>query len=366
VYSRRGIDFLGGGERYAYNLAKALRRFGEVSLVTFGPLPYRAEVDGLEHLVIPALGRNAINPLPLTPLLFGRRYDIIHAHQLGTIVTSLLAVQCRRNGTPLVVTDEGGRGRSPMYRMRLYAYVSRFLLISEHSRSLLPAEAREKATIVRGGVDLDRFRYNGSARGRQVVQVGRIMPHKGINYLLDAAEDDFTVVIAGRIVYRDYFESLQERSKGKRIRFLLDPPDRDIDQAYRQSAVTVAASVYRDVYGVERPHAELLGLTLLESMAVGTPVICTAVGGMPEYVRDGETGFVVAPNDSIQLRRAIRAILDDPALGRRLGRQGREFVEDYSWDSVADRVYSEYRAILQERNPRLRHPKLGKEASRVH
>ncbi|TMF60370.1 MAG: glycosyltransferase family 1 protein, partial [Chloroflexi bacterium] len=85
-----------------------------------------------------------------------------------------------------------------------------------------------------------------------------------------------------------------------------------------------------------------LGLTLLESMAVGTPVVCTAVGGMPEYVHDGVSGFIVPPNDPATLRDRLRRLLEDPVLDRRMGEAGCRQVQAFGWPAVADAVFAQY------------------------
>jgi glycosyltransferase involved in cell wall biosynthesis len=152
-------------------------------------------------------------------------------------------------------------------------------------------------------------------------------------------------VIAGRAADQDYYQRLRQQAEGTRVSFVLDPSDAEVQALYATSAATVSASVYRDVDGVSWPNSELLGLTLLESMAVGTPVVCTDVGGMPEYVQDGTTGFVVPPGDSSALRGALQRLLDEPPLAMRLGRAGHAHVQQYSWRSVAAKYIDEYRRI---------------------
>jgi glycosyltransferase involved in cell wall biosynthesis len=110
--------------------------------------------------------------------------------------------------------------------------------------------------------------------------------------------------------------------------------------------VTVQASVYRDLYGGYWPTSELLGLPLLESMSVGTPVISTDVGGMPEFIRDGVTGFVVPPSDPVALRRRLDELLSDPARASSMGRAGSLDMAQYSWDAVARRVGAEYARLM--------------------
>ena len=346
AYFEDDLSFMGGGDRYAYNLSRALRDSCDITLVTFGPRSSESNEDGLRHIVLPAGGRDKDNPRPRLGPLFRERFDVVHVFQLRSLATSLLAVACRVRGIPLVVTDVGGGGRSMMFRLRLYSLVPSFVLISEFSRSLLPRSTRKRATVVRGGIDLARFRFSGAPRERQVVQVGRIMPHKGINYLLDAAGGEIPVVVAGKVIDQAYYQHLRTQSQGKPVTFMIDAADETVAELYATSAVTVAASVYRDEFGREWPNSELLGLTMLESMAVGTPVVCTNVGGMPEYVADGKTGYVVPPNDAVALRTKLDLLLGDATVAASMGRSGHEHMQQFTWQKVAEHVAAEYSRLV--------------------
>jgi glycosyltransferase involved in cell wall biosynthesis len=78
-------------------------------------------------------------------------------------------------------------------------------------------------------------------------------------------------------------------------------------------------------------------------MASGTPVIASRVGGVPEIVRDGETGFLVPPGDVDQLRERLRQVLGDRLLARRLGDNARQDVlERFTWRTVAERCLAAY------------------------
>lgn len=92
-------------------------------------------------------------------------------------------------------------------------------------------------------------------------------------------------------------------------------PHRELPDDYRASDVCVQAS-----------HAEGLGFSPLEAMACGVPVVATAVGGLTETVRDGETGWTFPPGDAAALAARIAAVLDDPAEGARRAARGREMV----------------------------------------
>ena len=346
AYFAPAIDFMGGGDRYAFKLARALQPYCEVTFFTFGPRYREESLDGLRHVVLPALGANPDNPMPRSLVFLSRRFDILHLYQLRTTVSSLAIALRAAARRPLVATDLGGGGRSATMRLKLYRLVKRFVCISEFSRGLLPPEVRSRAVALKGGLDPARFPFDAGPRERQVLQVSRLMPHKGQNYLIEAAGEDIPVVIAGKVVDRDYYRDLQKMAQGKRVRFLIDVDDDAILAEYRRARVTVQASVFRDMYGGYWPTSELLGLPLLESMAVGTPVICTNVGGMPELVRDGTTGFVIPPNDPAALRARLETLLGAATRASAMGAAGHAYVQQFTWDAAARQVSGEYARLL--------------------
>jgi glycosyltransferase involved in cell wall biosynthesis len=91
---------------------------------------------------------------------------------------------------------------------------------------------------------------------------------------------------------------------------------------------------------------ELLGQTLLEAMACGTPVICTRAGSMPEVVEDGSTGFIIEPGDRAALRERLRWLLEHPDAAARMGIEGRRVVlERFQWTRVVERCLDAYRTV---------------------
>jgi len=91
------------------------------------------------------------------------------------------------------------------------------------------------------------------------------------------------------------------------------------------------------------------GLSLMEAMACGRPVVATKVGGIPELVRDGIDGILVDPGDLGQLSSAVVRLLEDPALRESMARAGRDRVKAFSWDDTAGATLSAYAsALVQE------------------
>jgi D-inositol-3-phosphate glycosyltransferase len=97
---------------------------------------------------------------------------------------------------------------------------------------------------------------------------------------------------------------------------------------------------------VNVPYYEPFGIVPLEAMACGVPVVVSAVGGLCESVVDGATGLHVAAGDPVELSEALRRLLDDDVLRRRLGRAGARRARDcYGWPDIAARTAHVYEEL---------------------
>ena len=204
-----------------------------------------------------------------------------------------------------------------------------------------------------GGADPQRFRPNPGERRSGVLFVGRLTPHKGIDVLIRALPPDARLTIVGseghdpRPPERDYPSLLRSLAAGRRVQFLGAVDDEELARQYRTAAVLVIPSVERTCYGRRIVVSELLGLVALEAMASGTPVIASRLGGLPEIVEDGVTGYLVPPGDVSTLRERLVQVLADPAAAARLGSNAREaVVAELTWDRCADRCLAAYRELL--------------------
>jgi spore coat protein SA len=137
-------------------------------------------------------------------------------------------------------------------------------------------------------------------------------------------------------------------AEGKDVCFLGAVPDGELPDLYRRAAVVAVPSVHRTCYGREVAVSELLGLTTVEAMASGTPVVASRVGGLTEVIVDGVTGYLVEPGDIAHMRDRLRVLLDEPALARRLGAAARDSVmERFTWHACAQRCHDAYRSMVR-------------------
>jgi glycosyltransferase involved in cell wall biosynthesis len=347
----------GGGERYPLELGRALAGRVDCELVTFG----RASGAWTDSSGLRVRNLRSIRLLgghPAHPVALGLGHalaeaDLVHAHHLRSAPSRLAAVNARMRGTRTAVTDHGlGGGDWAGLLPRLF---DRFLTVSAYSARELAAPA-SRTRVVYGGADPARFSPAPEATRRGILFVGRLTPHKGVDRLIEALPEDAGLRVVGSAGHdpnppeRDYPKLLRRLAAQRRVEFLGVVPDPDLPPLYRSAQVLALPSVQRTCYGRDVAVAELLGLAAIEAMASGTPVVASRLGGLPEVVEHGVTGFLVEPGDVVELRGRLAQVLGDRRLAERLGQNARErFLERFTWEACADRCLAAYSELLSTR-----------------
>lgn len=361
---------VGGIQTYSWEVTRRLAARGETLEVMAPRRPNAATVDRTVPFPVTRLpGRPDLLPLSLLPVLPFRARSLkadvaVHA-QWQTVVASVLArallgrprrIICAAHGRELLFNPApAGSGLDAEYdRIRHFFLhqVDTFLPVSHYTADLLHDRGipSHRMHVVPNGVDPDRFRPQDDTALRQrlglsdrslLLTVGRLVPRKGIDTVLRAlptiAEGcpDVTYVIAGTGPDQARLERLADRlGLQRRVRFVGDV-DHDQLPLYYSAADLFVMPAREDP-----PDVEGFGLVFLEANACGTPVIGARSGGIPDAVRDGETGLLVPPNAPDALAEAALRVLADPDLAETLGQQGRRrAVREASWDHIADRIY---------------------------
>jgi phosphatidylinositol alpha-1,6-mannosyltransferase len=190
----------------------------------------------------------------------------------------------------------------------------------------------------RPGIDTRavRTRY-GVNGGAWALTVARLEPYKGVDTALRAVAQcrkdgvDLNYLVVGTGKKRKEYQRLAAELKiADHVRFVGNVPEAELPAVFNIANVYLGVSRRADGSRVEG-----FGVALAEASACGLPVIAGQSGGLAEAVRDGETGFVVNPDESEGVATALKRLVDDQLLARRLGQAGRKAIETYyNWDRV--------------------------------
>jgi len=366
----------GGVETYTLNLAKHLTALGwQVVIVTTTD---GAEAEGMKVYRLPPVLTVSNTPVGiawrrrLREIYQAERPDVINGH---TPVPFLADLAERAAGpVPFVLTyhndlykdDLAGRIITGTLQRTIIARTLRrcraIIATSDYyagaSRYLKGHEA--KIRIVPPGVDLAVFHpavtvsadLAAAYRGRQVIvfagSLNKSQQYKGLDVLITAfakvrtETERVRLVVCGEgdglAMYRELAEEVGVAGDVDFTGFV--PPGR-LAEYYRLATVFAMPSTNR---------TEGFGTVYAEAGAVGVPVVGARVGGVPSAVRDEETGLLVEPKDAGDLHRALRRLLDDEALRRRLGAAGAARARsELDWRLLAERTSEIFAELLPAR-----------------
>ena len=301
------------------------------------------------------------NMLRLAGVMRSSRADIVHSRNWGAIEAIPAA---RLAGVPVAIhsehgyeveTLEGYPRRQRLFRRLVYPMADAVFTVTEELREFHARQAwtpRDRIRVIRNGVDLGRFAPRPDDRPRLrkelglperrvlVGTVGRMVPIKDYGTLLRAVE-----VVVGR---------------GLDAGVLLVGAGPELERLREQAAASPVLAGRAMLPGASDRIPELLACmdafvlpslregmsnTVLEAMASGLPVLATRVGGNPELVEEGRTGWLFAPGDVLDLADRLQTLASDEALRRSLGDRGRERA---ATAFGLDRMFREYRDLYLE------------------
>ena len=354
----------------AGEIYKATKEAGaEVELVApFGG----STIPGLKHKHVPGAGFLAFTPVLVS---LCKKYDLIHLHYpcYGNAMMVSLA-RMFGNKKPLIVSyhmDTVGRGlRCPVFWLHAKFLAPHFLRqadviavasrdYAEHSLLAKYPELMAKVVEIPLGVDTDRFspsssspraaeakRGEGRVRGSVLFVAALDEQHyfKGLHVLLEAMvkvpDAKLTVVGDGNLKNK-YIKKAKELAISDRVVFAGRVSDEDLPKYYQDADLFCSASLDR---------SEAYGIVLMEAAASGLPAVATNIPGVRTVVEDGETGFLVPPNDPAALAEALRDLLNDPELLKKMGAAARKFALTRTCKSAGYKYLDIYRALLKTKN----------------
>jgi glycosyltransferase involved in cell wall biosynthesis len=345
---------VGGLETFAHELSLQVGQCGWHSILCFEEEPPRVIRDflNLPNVTIAVVREPSVTSYKsvsdLARILSRYRPDILHLHFTGFLGAFPWLAKLFCVGK-VFFTDHGSRPTSYVPKRvsvskRILARVinlpvTRVISGSQYgcdcfrASQLLPAD---RFCVVYNAVDFarvavdpaaaDRLRrkYSISPESSLIVQLSWMIPEKGISDLLEAArlvlarKSDVHFLMVGEGSHREHFMQMSEDMGLKEhvtwTGMVQDP--------FREG-ILLAADI---VCQVSR-WQELFGYTIAEAMASCKPVVATRVGGIPEVVQDGVTGFLVPPRTPAEIAGKILVLLEDKALRERMGRDGHKVAE---------------------------------------
>ena len=349
--------FFGGPERQMLGLAHALPEPIRSTFVSFAECgrstAFLAEVRkhkfdtvALKH----DFPRLFATVGELTGVLRQSSCDVLLCH--GYKANILGRIAARRVGIPAVAVSRGWTGENR--KVRTYEWLDRrHLKWMDHVVCVSDGQAAKvrrwcgvpesRLTVIRNSARLGAFE-NRAPDSRQkllgffpnaspshiVLAAGRLSPEKGFSVLIEAADSflrsipSAVVVLFGDGVLRPELEA-GIRARGLSDRFAVPGFRSDLDSLIAAADVVVLPS-----------FTEGLPNVALEASAAGVPVVATAVGGTPEVIADGETGYLVPPGNPRELAARVGDLLRNPALRTRFGEAGRTRMQQlFTFDAQA-------------------------------
>lgn len=317
----------------------------------------KREIDSLERVNIKTIkivkkGRNPLNYIPFILrsifILFYKSYNLVHAHY--GFHSALFAAIIKRR--PLVVTFHRGDALYEPFRNKIYFILQRFVIsradhiiaVSNEIKNTLIKylEAQpNNISVITCGIDTDLFSPFNKMKKRKeleisnnskvVLFVGGFEYRKGTDILLKCAkripETNFVFIGKGIL-----------QSDCKNCRFIGPQPNCKLPGWFSTADVFVLPS-----------RSEGTPVVLLEALSCEIPVVASRIGGIPDLVKDGETGYLVEPEDVDMFEKKLRELLENSEERRRMGQQGRKnMIANYDSQKVAKRIKQVYEKILSK------------------
>ena len=291
-------------------------------------------------------------------LMSRRKRRVWHARRNTEMLVGLVLRHLLRKRLRLVFTSASQRHHT-RYTRFLISRMDAVVATSRRSASYL----RRPARVVLHGIDTGAFspppdrsavrRSLGLPEAVTIGCYGRIRRQKGTDAFVDAmvgllpGRADTVALVMGRATdrHRDFLQALRDKAARAgledRILFLPEVPVADMPDWYRALDLFVAPQRW-----------EGFGVTPLEAMACGVPVVATTAGVFDELVSDGDTGRLVPPGDAARMQAAVGEALADPDMLRRWSAAARQRVEaGFRIEDEANALNRLYRELLEEGGP---------------
>lgn len=290
----------------------------------------------------------------ITSALKQLKPDIVHAHS-HLFLTSVQAIKkAKKLGLPSVITVHGvfaHRNIAVNFAQHAYLHCFGSMILRNASRIICLTRSdideivklgcpREKIRLIPNAVDTAKFRPSKRREDNLIVWIGRFVPEKGLEYLIEAARatakraKDAKFLLIGYGPWKTKIAKLaHDYGLLPEVVRITGPLETDeVAEILGRATVFVFPSV-----------KEGLPISVLEAMASGAPVIGSDISGIRDLIIHRKNGILIPPRNPQALADAILDLLDDNKLRREMGQKARELmINEYSWDTIINRIENVY------------------------
>lgn len=291
--------------------------------------------------------------------------DLIHAYGSMPGVSDIAIFHAKRKKIPSLLTYQfDGNSESTIGNISAWIYnnainkivvknADRIISTGKSYAETSPVlkDVLDKVSIIPNGIDLNRFNPNYNKKnirikydipkGKIVLWVGRFVKYKGLEYLIRAMThvENATLVIVGSGKLENSLKLLvKQNNLTQKIKFLGYIKNSELPGLYCLSDIYVLSSITR---------GENFGISILESMGCGTPIIASNLPGVRDLVTD-DVGIKVEPKNILELAKKINFLLSDKQLREKMGLCGIKRAKSYSWESISRKVYNIYEELWKK------------------
>ena len=367
---------VGGSETAIREVTKRLSDY-HFDLITARLQADSLPVENIGHLHIFRVG-NGLNffkfllPKSFLPLAVFRlakkllkkeKYDLIHVFQASQAGGAAWMLKKTGLDCPVVLTLQEGQNLSGQnwltrfFRARIIKNVDRATAISRYLEMYLKSIKKNlPVDLIPNGVDVEKFSRNFSygdlsqladqlglrPGAKVIITTSRLTPKNGLDNLIKSLAvlyknypaEDWRLLLVGGGPQRIYLTALASSlGIAERVIFRDFVDHEDLPKYLKISHVFVRPS-----------RSEGLGVSFLEAMAAGIPIVAPPIGGIPDFLTSGETGLFCDSNNPEDIAEKIKMILDDENLRKKIIKNARELVEEkYNWNKIAE----DYRRLYE-------------------
>jgi len=328
------------------------RATGGVPVIRVGhSVPFYSNGSVARVTIAPRLGAK------LEAIFEREKFDVVHIH--APLTPTLPILSLTRSKTVTVGTfhtNFKGSALLTLFNKACQGYLDRLdgrIAVSKTAAGALNRYFKTDFTVIPNGIDTAKFspaipRLPAFNDGRfNLLWIGRMEPRNGLDRMIRAfslviaAGRDMRLIVIGDGPLRKVYEQLIPGDLKRHVHFT-GPVNAGRPALYASADVLCAPTTISS-----------FGITLLEGMATGIPIIASDIDGFRDVMTDGREGMLIDTANPVSFRDAILRLANDRALGREYGARGRATAEDYSWPRVVAAVIDHYQEAIARHRVRV-------------